>query len=205
MSATLAVMEDNTTGASRPKDAATQQRLEKELGVVIKRIRVDVLEAGHLLTKLSRLHPHGTWMEYSTALYDRLGISRSTGQRYIEAYEVVRELGEHVVAAAEVGELNLNKKPVRQKLAEIKDQHPDKSPAELVKLTNLALTKVRPENKRPPASFPLAEINATISELRMNLGQLKPSSTEPHLPALIRNLKVLAREAMQLAQKWETL
>jgi hypothetical protein len=192
--------------ATVPKEKkAAQEQCEKELSVVIGRIRVDVLEAGRLLTKLSRMHPHGTWMKYSLELYERLGISRSTGQRYIEAYECVKELGESVVAAAEVADLNLCKKPVRQQLAMIKDQHPEASPVELVKLTNLALAQGRPENKCQPTTFPLSEINAAVSDLRLKLGQLKPASTEPQLPALIRNLKVLAKEVIQLAQTWEML
>lgn len=203
MSATIALATIPVHGEK--EKAAEQKRCEKELCVVVTRIRVDVLEAGRLLNKLSCLHPHGTWMEYSTALYQRLGISRSTGQRYIEAYVVVKELGEHVVAAAEVADLNLQRKPVRQQLAAIKDQNPEASPKELVNLTNLALAQGRPENKCLPTAFPLSEVNVAISELRLSLGQLKPTSTEPQLPELIRNLKVLASEAMKLAQKWETL
>lgn len=209
MSATMLATESLAL-ASVPSHApadkkTTQHKCEQELAIVIGRIRVDILEAGRLLTKLNRLHPHGTWMEYSTTLYKRLGISRSTGQRYIEAYEVVQDLGQKVVTAAEVADLNLNCKPVRTQLLLTKSQHPDASPDELVNLTNLALAQGRPENNCKPTDFPLSDINAEISELRLKLTQLKPASTEPQIPALVRNLKVLAREAVQLAQRLETL
>ena len=208
MSATLAVIEDTalvTVPAYVAADKkATQHKCEQELAIVISRIRVDVLAAGRILTKLSRLHPHGTWMEYSTTLYKRLGISRSTGQRYIEAYEAVRDLGPKIVAAAEVADLNLSKKSVRTQLLLAKSQHPEASPTELVKLTNLALTPSKP-GKDEHGSTDLSDINADITNLLAAFGQLKPDSTEPQIPALLRNLKMLAEAAIKLKRKLETL
>ena len=143
-------------------------------------------------------------MEYSDKLYKRFGISRSTAERYVEAYETVQTIGAPVYDAARKSGLNVGSIPVRETLSGVKKKHPKASPTEIVKLTNLELAKPKEVTPPPTPSFNIADFTAEISQLRLTLSGLSKHRSSPEeTKTLVRNLRTLAKDAEQAANKLE--
>lgn len=86
---------------------------------------------------------------YYHRLVNRLGISLKTAYRYQEAFEQSEKFGKPILEKAEKAGLNLNRKPVRQKLSEVSATNPDASPEKIVKLTKMELAPPRKAGSKP--------------------------------------------------------
>ena len=150
----------------------TIEQLEKQLEKLHGQIRLNQIEAGRVISDLRKSFEHGGWVAYSEKLYRRLGIASKTAYRYVEAFEQSQTLGTPICEAAVKAGLSLNKVAGREKLIEIKKAHPEASPDEIVKMTNLALSQPKPAPVPMPESFNIAEFIAAMTECRSEFPKL---------------------------------
>jgi hypothetical protein len=148
-------------------------RLESRLKELSDSIVVNQIEAGRILAELRATFKHGEWMPYYRELVKRLGISLKTADRYREAFEQSEKLGRPILEKAKEAGLNLNRKPVRQKLSEVSATNPDASPEKIVKLTKMRLTPPRKADPKP-------ELTPTQRQRKMfELAEMLYADVEP--------------------------
>lgn len=148
--------------------------MESKLKELHDSIVVNQIEAGRILAELRVTFKHGEWMPYYRKLITRLGISLKTADRYREAFEQSEKLGRPVLEKAKEAGLNLNRKPVRQKLSEVSATNPDASPEKIVKLTKMGLTPPRKADPKP-------ELTPTQRQRKMfELAEMLYADVEPN-------------------------
>ena len=187
----------------------TIQQLEKQLERLHTQIRLDQIEAGRIISDLRKSFKHGEWMPYSQKLFLRFKISRKSAERYVDAYQKAKDIGEPIIQEAEATGLNLNRIPIREALLEVKNQHPKASPSKIVNLTNLKLQQEREKKAAPITSSSAADFIAIITTLRSKLsglnqitkqvanGGANPSEAE----TLVSALRALSEDARQRADR----
>ena len=185
--------------------------LEKRLEQLHGQIRVSQIEAGRIISELRQSFKHGEWMPYSAKLFSRLRISRKSADRYVDAYQQAKDIGEPIVSVAEAAGLNVNRIPVREALFEVKQQNPTASPSKIVKMTNLKLDQEK-KNSKHPLSVPsrsVADFVATITALRSELTELNRitkqvqtgSANLPEIQTLISVLHALEEDTRQRRER----
>lgn len=192
----------------------TQNRatLEKQLAELHGQIRVNQIEAGRIISDLRKSFKHGEWMPYSQKLFLRLKLSRKTAERYVDAFQKAKDIGEPIIQGAEAGGLNLNRIPVREALLEVKHQHPNASPSKIVNLTNLKLQGDDAKKKNTPrptscckaADFvvPITTLRSKFSELNQLTKQIQNGTTnQSEAETLVAALRALSEDARQRADR----
>lgn len=184
-------------------------QLEKRLVELHGQIRLNQIEAGRIISDLRKTFKHGEWMPYSRELFLRLKISRKTADRYVDAFQKAKDIGEPIVIEAEAAGLNLNRIPVREALLETKKEHPDASANKIVKMTNLKLEKQQQKAQPTVTNSNVADFVAVITNLRSRLSGLNQltkqvqngSANRAETETLVAALQALAKDAQQRASR----
>lgn len=166
----------------------TIQKLEKQLEKLHGQIRLNQIEAGKVISDLRKSFKHGQWMPYSQKLFMRLKISRKTADRYVDAYQKTKDIGEPIIQEAEAEGLNVNHIPVREALLEVKQEHPKASPSKIVSLTNLKLQKDKEKKSAPQVtSRSAADLLAVITKLRSEFSGLNQITKQVETSAVSKS------------------
>jgi hypothetical protein len=186
------------------------QKLENRLEELHGQIRLNQIEAGRIISELRKSFRHGEWMPYSQKLFFRLKISRKSAERYVDAYQKAKDIGEPIIQEAELEGLNLNRIPVRETLFEVKQEHPKASPSKIVNLTNLKLQQAKEKKNSPPVtSSSAADWIAVVTTLRSKFSGLNQitkqvengSANLSEVETLVSALRALSEDARQRADR----
>jgi hypothetical protein len=107
------------------------------------RIVVDQIEAGRIISAFMAESKHGQKLSQLRKLCKSAQISLKTAYNYKETFKDSQKLGKPIIEAAEKFGLKINRKPIREKLAEVKALNPTAGPAEIVKFTKSQLGSPR--------------------------------------------------------------
>jgi hypothetical protein len=110
-----------------------------QLKEVHDRIVVDQIKAGRIISEFVAEVKHGQKISQLQKLCKSAGISQKTAYNYQKAFEDSQRLGKSIIEAAEKAGLKINRRPVREKLEEVKALNPEAGPAEIVKFTKTQL------------------------------------------------------------------
>lgn len=106
-----------------------------QLKEVHARIVVDQIKAGRIISEFMAEVKHGQKISELQKLCKSAGISQKTAYNYQEAFEDSQRLGKSIIKAAEKAGLKINRRPVREKLEEVKALNPEAGPTEIVQFT----------------------------------------------------------------------
>ncbi|MFZ0736962.1 MAG: hypothetical protein WAM96_07695 [Candidatus Acidiferrales bacterium] len=121
-----------------------------QLREVHARIVVDQIKAGRIISEFMAQVKHGRKISQLQKLCKSAGISQKTAYNYQEAFEDSQRLGKPVIEAAEKAGLKINRRPVREKLEEVKALNPKADPTEIVKFTKSQLNPSRKSGHEEP-------------------------------------------------------
>jgi hypothetical protein len=184
-------------------------QLETQLEQLHGQIRLNQIQAGRIISELRRTLRHGEWMPYSENLFARLKISRKSAERYVDAYQKAKDIGEPILQEAEAAGLNISRIPVQEALLESKNQDPTAPPSKIVKMTNLKLQQEQKKETKSPTTSSVVDLIAVLTVLRSKLSGTNQivkrvqngSADLLEVRTLESALRALATDALQRADR----
>jgi len=133
-----------------------------QLKEVHARIVVDQIKAGRIISEFMAEVKRGQKISQLQKLCKSAGISQKTAYNYQEAFERAQRLGEPIIEAAEKAGLKISRRPVREKLEEVKALNPEAGPTEIVKFTKTQLNPSRKSAHEEPEELSPIERQAKL-------------------------------------------